>query len=570
MTQARLEQDLARAVAAHNAKRLDEAEAIYRRIVAEAPDHAGALHLLGVLTMQTSRHAEAAELLARAATIAPSIAQFHHDLSRAQTKLGCTDHAIASIRRAIALQADLAEAHNELGVLLTQMRSGDTDADATLNEAIASFRQALVLRPHFLQARSNLASTLAARGCTDEAISELRQVIGQNPDYAHAHNNLGSALVKAGRDGEAIDCYRRAIALAPAYAQAHYNLANSLKNLARFDEAVLAYEQAIAINGQFADAHWNLGLLLLLCGSLARGLIEFEWRHKASFGRTHARKFSQPAWDDSALDGQRILVYAEQGFGDVIHMIRYVPLLAEQGATVIIECQSALWRLLAGQRFPGVQQVIAQGDAVGEFDAHCAVMSLPLRMGTSNLAGVPGAVPYLSADSEIAGRWKARIGSDRRMHVGLAWAGSSNLADDRNRSMTAATLTPLGEIPGVRFVSLQKNDRTAYVTELPQSFSLTDWTAELTDFAETAGLIANLDLVICVDTAVAHLAGAMGKPVWVLLPRVPDWRWMLDRDDSPWYPTMRLFRQEAKGDWNGPIERVVTELRRHAPQRQRS
>jgi hypothetical protein len=300
----------------------------------------------------------------------------------------------------------------------------------------------------------------------------------------------------------------------------------------------------------------------LLHGDFEHGWPEYEWRWKTRDFSSGRRPFTQPQWDGGSLNGRTILLHAEQGLGDTLQFIRYAPLVAEAAGNIVVECPAPLKRLLRHslRQVP----VLSKGEPLPPFDIHCPMLSLPLACRTT-LANIPRQVPYLNADSELAAHWQGKLVSQRELlKVGLAWAGNKAHKNDRHRSIELSTLAPLGEVPHVSFISLQKGEPAKQATRAPAGITLFDWSNELGDFADTATLIANLDLIISVDTAVAHLAGAMGKPVWTLLPFVPDWRWLLEREDSPWYPTMRLFRQSAPGDWSGVITRVVGALLRFA------
>jgi Tetratricopeptide repeat/Glycosyltransferase family 9 (heptosyltransferase) len=368
--------------------------------------------------------------------------------------------------------------------------------------------------------------------------------------------NLGNSLADNRQLDEAVTAYRQAIALRPDYLQAVANLGNALTRLGRYHEAIEIYERAIAINPDHPFAHFNMATVLLTLGNFERGWAEHEWRIKAAGSPTDWHtKF--PRWTGDDLNGRRILLHSEQGRGDTIQFVRYIPLIAQRGGRVVLGCPPELGRLL--RNVSGVKQLI-HGAPLPQFDVHCPLPSLPLVFQTTLLT-IPSTVPYLTVDPTLSQRWRARLADDRRLKVGLAWAGSPTHGNDRNRSIMLMTLSPLLNIPGIRFFSLQVGAAGEPARRLPASV-ITDFTNELTDFADTAALVEHLDLIISVDTAVAHLAGALGKAVWVLLPFVPDWRWMLDRDDSPWYPTMRLFRQARLGDWSVPMQRMTRELTR--------
>jgi lipoprotein NlpI len=427
-----------------------------------------------------------------------------------------------------------------------------------IDEAITAYRQAVVLNPNYAEAHNNLGNALNGQGQLDEAIAAWRQAIVLKPSYAEAHNNLGNAMRGKGHLDDAIAAYHQAIALRPGYAEAHYNLGVALNDKGQLDDAIAAYRQAIIIRPKFAEAHHSLSLLLLSRGDFQHGWDEHEWRWKCKDFPSVPRNFAQPQWDGRPLDGRTLLLYAEQGFGDALQFIRYVPMVAQRGGRIIIECKAELQRLF--QTMAAGCQIVVRGQPLPAFDLQCPLLSLPLVFGTT-LANLPRNVPYLHADAEAAGRWQRRMADHSPLvRVGLVWSGSPGHKNDRNRSTKLARLAPLVQAPGVRFFSLQKGDAGAEAKRPPPGMELIDWTEELTDFADTAALIANLDLVITVDTAVAHLAGAMGKQVWTLLPFVADWRWLLEREDSPWYPSMRLFRQPSWGDWDSVINRVADKL----------
>jgi tetratricopeptide (TPR) repeat protein len=335
------------------------------------------------------------------------------------------------------------------------------------------------------------------------------------------------------------------------------DLGTALRDLGRLDDAEAAYRRAIASKPEVGSSHWNLALLLLLRGRMEQGWKEYEWRRavkESGWQRLgeHHPSLAQPRWDGSAAAGKRLYIYSEQGFGDTIQFVRYLPMVQRTGARIILGCQTALVQLL--QHLEGVEQCLPFSQPPPPFDAHCPLMSLPLVFGTT-LQTIPADVPYLKADAGKLEKWKERLGGGTERKIGLAWAGRR--VPDPRRSIPSSQLAWLSDAANVRWISLQKDRADGP----PPGMAINDWTAELADFSETAALIGNLDLVITIDTAVAHLAGAMGKPVWMLLPFNPNWRWMLDRSDSPWYPTMRLFRQEKRGDWNGPVERILQELK---------
>jgi tetratricopeptide (TPR) repeat protein len=505
-------EQLASAVQQHQAGRLTEAEQLYRQVLTRDPGNADALHLLGVVTHQQGRPDLAIDLIRRAIAINPVEASFHTNLGVAFKELGRRDEAIACFRTAIGLNPRQPEAHNSLGNALA--------GSGRLEEALVSYRRAVALRP----------------------------------DYAEAHYNLGVTFKEQGRAEDSLACYRKAIALRPHYQEAHYNLGNASRDLRQLDAAVASYRRAIGLQPDFPDAHHNLALALLAQGDLAAGWAEYEWRWKTSQLSEADRGFAQPQWHGESAKGQTLLIHAEQGFGDTIQFCRYAPFAAERGLRVILEVQKPLVRLLRG--LPGVDQVIRRGDDLPAFDWQCPMLSLPLALGTT-LTTIPAAPSWLATAGAEAETWRERLAlaSGPGLRIGLAWAGKpSNLAD-RRRSMAPDRLAPLFALSGLQYFSLQQAG-PKLATDVP----LIDFMDEMTDFADTAALIANLDLVISVDTAVAHLAASLGKPVWLLDRFDACWRWLDGRRDSPWYPSLRLYRQERPGDWDAVLAEVTRDL----------
>jgi tetratricopeptide (TPR) repeat protein len=422
--------------------------------------------------------------------------------------------------------------------------------------AIDLHKRTIAIHPNFANAYYWLGNALRDYGQVKEAIASFRQAIVLNPNLADAHTNLGGILRGQQQIKEAIAEFQRAVVLAPDSSEVHHNLALALKDAGRFAEAIASCRQAITVSPEFAAAHVTLALLLLTSGELKEGWEEYEWRWK--YADFRSRDFIQPRWDGRRFNGSALLLHSEQGFGDAIHFIRYLPLVAERGGKIIIECRPELQRLFQG--IAGESQVLLSDQPLPNFDLQCPLMDLLLVFGTT-LSNLPNQVPYLKPTAEDVVSWRSRLtphGTCKK--VGLVWAGSSTNKNDHNRSVSLMRFAPLTKARGMRFFSLQKGDAAVQARNPPAGMELVDWTGDLKDFADTAALIDNLDLVITVDTSVAHLAGALGKPVWVLLPYIPDWRWMLDRQDSPWYPTMRLFRQRRFGDWAEVIERVAEAL----------
>jgi Tetratricopeptide repeat/Glycosyltransferase family 9 (heptosyltransferase) len=420
-------------------------------------------------------------------------------------------------------------------------------------------RQILSQNPNHPDALHLLGIVLGRLGKTSESIATLRQALQLQPNSAQLHHNLGFALRLAGaHPAESIPHFQRAIQLNPNIPDAHNNLGISHKELLQLDAAEKCFEKAIQLKPDFIDAHWNLSLVLLTRGDFPRGMREYLWRKKRVLNPP-LPVIPQPPWTGDDPRDKTILLYPEQGMGDAIQFVRYVPHLAPRAAGIILGSAPELARLFQ-RSFPQTT-VATVGSPNPPFNSNCSLLDLPLLFRTS-LTTIPASIPYLIPDPTLVEKW-ARILGPRtsRLRVALTWAGNPNHPNDRLRSLDPALLAPLSQIPGVDFYSLQKNR----ATHPPNNLNLIDHTAQLNDFDETAALIQNLDLVIAVDTSIAHLAGALGKPTWLLLPHVPDWRWLLDRSDSPWYPTMRLFRQPALSQWPPVIDAVATALRQLPP-----
>lgn len=620
-----VDQLVARGFLDHRAGRLAQAEAAYRQALVVQPAHADALHFLGLIAHQRGDNLAAAEHIGRAIAsnganpsfycnlglilsqlgrpteaeanlrialrLRPAFPEALNSLGIALYALGQPGEAEASYREALLLKPDFADAWNNLGIaLVAQGRPADAEAsyrealrlnpafaDAHANlgivlaaedrpaEAEACYREALRLRPNFPAALNNLGATLTTLDRAAEAEACFREVVRLRPDYADAHSNLAVALCDLRRHGEAQASAREAIRLAPDYADAHCNLGMALFELRRLEEAEASYRRALRLNPALPQAHMNLGSALLISGRFEEGWSEHEWRWKTRNMAPGRRDFPRPLWGGEPIGGQTILLHAEQGLGDTLQFCRFAPLI-EPGAKVILEVQAPLARLVS--RMPGIAQVIVRGQALPPFDLHCPLLSLARAFGTT-LATIPGD-RYLVANPAEAASWRERLANLPGLKVGLVWAGEPRTgapelaAIDARRSVALSSLAPLAEVAGVSFVSLQKGKPAAQAADPPTGMTLTDFTADLHDFADTAALIENLDLVISVDTSVAHLAGAMGKPVWLLNRFDTCWRWLLDRDDSPWYPTLRQFRQSSPGDWQRVIAAVREALHRLA------
>jgi FKBP-type peptidyl-prolyl cis-trans isomerase 2 len=438
----------------------------------------------------------------------------------------------------------------QLGVLLQDKNEFD--------EAITCYLKAITIDPGMFEAYYNTAVAYQEKGQLDDAIAFYKQTIELNLNHEKACLNLGISLKEKGQFEEAIKFFEKAIQIKPDYAIAYYNLGNVYVAKGQFDKAMQFYQKAIDLNPNYAEAHLNVAQLNLLFGNLEDSWKGFEWGWQVE-GDISRRNFNQPPWDGSDVSGHTVLLYTDQGFGDTIQFIRYAPLIAQRGARVVIECQAELMSLI--QTVEDIQQVIVQGKQLPDFDLHCHILSLPDVFKTT-LETIPSKIPYIFPDTSKVKMWRDLIQTDRTsLRVGLTWSGDPGFKKGQSRSCTIEIFSRLGQLHDITYYSLQKGETSQQAYNPPQEMQLINYTDKISDFADTAALIMNLDLVISIDTSVAHLAGALGKKVWTLIPFVPDWRWMLDREDSPWYPTMRLFRQSSPGDWETVMDRVAQALK---------
>ena len=544
---ATISEALAIAIRHHQAGRLQAAEHIYRQILAVEPNHADAWHLLGVINAQAGNHQLAVEYFYRALSVKPDFAMANNNLGNSLKEQGKLDEAIACYRRALELKPGLDLARNNLGNALKEQGKSD--------EAVACYRRALELNPNLAEAHCNLGNALNDQGNLGEAIACYRRALQLNPDFALAHGNLGNVLKTQEKLDEAVACYRRALDLDPDYAPAHNNLGIALDGQGKVDEALACYCGALKLKPDYADAHWNQSLLLLMSGDFERGWPEYEWRWKAK--QTPRGDFSQARWDGQSLVGRTILLHAEQGLGDTIQFVRYAALVKHHGGTVIVECPRPLLPLLA--TCAGIDRLLARGDELPAFDIQAPLLSLPGIFHTT-LRDIPASIPYLFADGNLLERWRRELSDIPGFRIGIAWQGDPKHVNDHNRSIPLSCFEPLARCSGFRLVSLQKGAGVEQLQHAAERFAITELGSRLEDFRDTAAVLKNLDLVITCDSALAHLAGALGVPVWVAIPLVPDWRWLLGRSDCPWYPTMRLFRQDRQGDWQGVFRKMVVAL----------
>jgi tetratricopeptide (TPR) repeat protein len=566
---------------------LDEAERLCRQILVAEPDQADALHLLGVIAFQTGKHLSAAEYIERAIALNGTKADFHSNLGATFKELGKLDEAVSCCMRAIALKPDHVEAHSNLGNAFQGQGKLDEAIDSfqralqlnphfaaahhnlgtvfqeqrKLDEAVASYRRALKLKPDYTAAYFNLGNAFKAQGKLEEAVAAYRRALQLKPDYAEACNNIGTVLQDEGKLDEAVNYFQQALVRNPSYAAAHNNLGTALQEQGRLDEAVASYRRALELKPDYVDARANQSLAMLSQGDFERGWLEYEWRWKT--GQLLDRKFSQPRWDGAPLEKRAVLLHTEQGFGDTFQFVRFATLIKQQNpaATVIVQCQPPVVKLLA--RCPGIDRLIADGDHRPEFDVYSPFLSLPGIFRTI-VESIPANLPYLFADAALIDCWREVLNGVPRFRVGINWRGRADNSESRKRDVPLELMASLAAVPGVQLISLQRlegqEDLKAAGGRLP-IIDLGEFDTEHGAFMDTAAIMKNVDLVISSDTAVPHLAGALGIPVWIALPFVSDWRWLLKRSDSPWYPTMRLFRQKSAGDWAGVFEEIRVALR---------
>ncbi len=567
----------------HQAGRAAQAEQIYRQILAQDPTQADVWHCLGVLYLQSQRAAEAVDLIARAVAIDPNNGEFCNHLGAAYGALGRHDEAVTSLRRAVQITPSSAAAHYNLGTALRNagrlkeavvsfhhaIAADPQSAEAHYNlantlreqkqfaEAEASYRDALRVRPGYVKAIINLANVLRDRERLDEAIAVLRTAVEQAPKYSTAHLNLGTALRDGGHFAEAVESLRAAVALDETSADAHNNLGTALQALAQFSEAGQCYDRALRLDPKLADAHFSRATFRVRQGDVEGGFAEYEWRWKCS--NFSDRGFAQPRWDGSALDGRTILLYAEQGLGDTLHFVRFAKTARERGGRVIVECQPPLLKILA--LCPFIDELIALGSPLPRFDVHAPLMSLPDILKLPQDQWWPG--PYLAADPQRVEAWRSRLARYNGFRVGICWQGNPKYLFNAQRSFALSGFAPVAQISGVRLISLQKGATSDEIAAA--GFDVIDLGEEFDEaagpFMDSAAVMKGLDLVITSDTAIAHLAGGLEVPVWLPISAHCDWRWFLDREDTPWYPSMRLFRQQELDRWDDVFNRIAAEVR---------
>ncbi len=545
----------------------------FRNALSLSPAFALAHYNLGNAYAALGRHEDAMFAFGHAVRLQPGDASSHNNLGNAYHALGRYRDAVDSFRRALKIRPGHAGAHNNLGMSLNAL--GDSEG------ALAQFRAALAAQPRFVAAHFNLANTLDAMGQHAEAITVFEATLALQPRFPPALFGLGTALASLGRHDAAIGPYERAVGLDPKFALAWLGLGTAHHALGHHERAVRAFDEALRVRPELAAAHLNRALAWLTMGDFRRGLPEYEWRldpasrepalyhatmapriaPQTTAGAHSASADALPRWRGEPLDGRTLLIQAEQGFGDTLQFVRFVPLVAEKGGRVILEVQPQLLPLIAPVAQAARATLIAQGTPHPAADLHCPLLSLPLALGTT-FDALPGRTPYLQAPATYRRKWRGSLGGQAKRKIGIAWSG--RLQKQENRSLQLAALDPLFALEGIDWIVLQPQLTDAEQAALdahPRARSIHRLGLKVADFADTAAVIERLDAVVSIDTSIAHLAGALGTKLWLMLPFAADWRWFTGTDSSPWYSRARLVRQPRPGAWEEVVATLAEELR---------
>ncbi len=533
---------------------LEEAIATWDQVLAVQPDHPAALSQISNIYLRQNRPAEAEEALQKLLVNQPSNATVHFHLGILAGQQQKHEVAWQHYKRAVELDPKNADAWNNFGSTMFHLKKHD--------EAIANYKQALEINFHHVDALFNLGSIYVNRKNWTEAERTLLKAIVLRPTHFAAFNSLGIVYGNLKRFDEASVIYRKAIEINPKFADAWSNLGVAMNELGRYEEAAAAFRKAIENDSQHADAHLNLGLTLLLLGEWSEAWREYAWRLKTRHLPMESLKLPGAHWTGEPLGGRTVLVHGEQGMGDLIQFARYAPLIVERGGKVILVAHPPLKSIL--KTIPGVSAVVVKGEQTPPYSCRTWVMNLPGIFDTRPNT-IPDQVPYLFAEPAKVEDWAKRLPPKQgKLRIGLVWGGNPANKTNHKRSISLSDFVPLAKIPNLQVVSLQKGAAASQAVTPPSGVDWIDLTSQINDFVDTAALIMNLDLVVTVDTSVAHLAGALGKPVWTLITSVPDWRWLRTGDRTAWYPTMRLFRQPAAGDWASVVDQVVEALMKHS------
>ncbi|MCX6178411.1 MAG: tetratricopeptide repeat protein [Chlorobiales bacterium] len=549
-----------RGLALKELMRYQEALQSYDMAIAVKPDYAEAYANRGVVLSDLKKYEESLASSDKALAIKPDYAEAYYNRGNALKELMRYEEALLSYERALAFKSGFAEAYFACGNVLAELKKYDV--------ALLNYDKALAFRTNYAEAYYNRGNALKELKRYEEAVLSYDKAIVLKADYAEAYSNRGTVLEELTRYEEALLSYEKALAIKPDYAEAYSNRGNVLQELTRYEEALQSYDKALECLSEYAEAHWNQSLCYLVTGDFDKGFNKYEWRWKIkSTYFDKIRDFNAPLWlGNEVVEGKTILLHSEQGLGDTLQFCRYARLVADLGAKVILEVDKPLLNLLAN--VDGVFRIVSKGDPLPAYDFHCPLLSLPLAF-TTKLETLPSLPQYLVANSDRLSYWKNRLGVEG-FKIGISWQGSTGKVD-KGRSFPLRQFKLISTIPGVRLVSLQKNHGTEQLQSMPYGMQVEilgdSFDAGSNAFMDSAAVIKNLDLVITSDTAIAHLSGALGCPTWVALKHHPDWRWLLDRSDSPWYPSMRLFRQKKTHDWdrlfNDVYEELISIVNRH-------
>jgi tetratricopeptide (TPR) repeat protein len=529
----------------HGSKNYAQAIGCYQNALHHKPDFVEAHYNLGNTYLTQGKFDEATACYRQALVVSPRYVDAWFNLGIALYESGKPDEAVCAYHKALELKPDILQEQNKPA------------------QAISCYQKAVKLKSDFTQAYNNMGNTFQELGHDGQAVSCFQKALKIKPDYADAHYNLGKTYHDQFRYDAAIDCYQKALEIKPHHYKACNNLAKTYQDTGFMEKATCWYQKALQLKPDYAEARFNFATLHLLTGNFDEGWREYEWRFKRrEWKRTYPHRYDKPRWEGKIFTGKRLFVHSEQGLGDILHFVRYLAPAKAQGGTLIFETLKPLIGLF--QRVAGIDELVefsADSKPATEFDLYAPLLSLPGIFETT-LANIPATVPYLFADPHKTALWKSRL-ARQGLKVGLVWAGTDT---DPRRACPLVFLKPLADIANIHLYGLQKGIAAEQieVEGLPEGMTMTNFGQEFEDFSDTAAVVANLDLVISIDTSVAHLAGAMGKSIWVMLPFAADWRWFLERNDSPWYPTMRLFRQQRPGDWESATRRIVAELQKLA------
>jgi tetratricopeptide (TPR) repeat protein len=559
----------------------DKAEKLLLQITARDPKNFDANHTLGIVSTELNKFEQAEQFFKTSLSINATNPSLYKNYGFFLTKAKQFDKAIEQFDIALRLFPGFALVYSDRGNALEKLHK--------LDEAIADYNRAIVLAPKIFGFYYNRGNAYLRKKQLSQALSDFKRAIELNPNFVDAHCGLGNVLAELKRYDEALAAYGKALsvksanawlgrgdvfrelrrfdeafaaydkalALKPDLAEAWLGRGNVFRELKRFDEAFAAYDKALALEPAFAQAHYNKGLLRLSLGEMELGWAKCEYRWETPHFRAGKRNFLQPLWlGRSDIKDKTILLHAEQGFGDTLLACRYISKFAALGAKVILEVPSPLKSLLRGVE--GVSMLIGRGEALPHFDVRCPLMSLPLAFKTT-IETIPNTVPYITVRKNAVEKWREKL-SAQKLKVGIAWAGNPEFGGDRDRSILLKNILPVTRIDGIKYFSLQKDLRKGDDELLNANPHIVRGEKDINDFEDTAAIMMSLDLVISSDTSIVNLAGALGRSVWVLLAYMPDWRWLLDRDDSPWYPSARLFRQPVAGDWESVVANVIEEL----------